>query len=205
MSSVLPVINSPDSKIVKEQIKKAAEFSDSFHLDVTDGKFTSYVNWADPEIFKGLNFEVHLMVEAPEKVVEEWLKTGAKRVIVHLQTITDFDFIIEVTEKYGSELMISIDPSVPVEEALVYLDKISSFHVLAVHPGPSGQEFQKEALTKIKFLREHSPNVKIEVDGGIDAETGKLAKEAGADILAAGDYIFGSDNPKHAYEELKKL
>ena len=205
MSLVIPVINCPDFRTAKERIEKAAEFSDWFHLDVADGKFTTHISWGNPEELRNLNFEVHLMVEAPERVIEGWLKVGAKRIIVHLETISDPDFIIEIVRRYGAELMISIDPGVPVEEALVYLDKVNSFHVLAVFPGPSGQEFQKEALTKIKFLRDRSPNAKIEVDGGIDLGTGKLAREAGADTLAAGDYIFSNPDPRKAYEELQRI
>lgn len=213
---VIPVINCPDFETAKERIKKTATFFPRgdgwFHLDVADGKFTSYINWGDPEELKNLqlktytlNFEVHLMVEKPEAVIEDWLKAGAARVIVHLQAITDLDFLLKLTGQYRAELMISVDPSVPVEAIRVYLDKVNSFHVLAVFPGPSGQKFQKEALVKIRFLRDRSPNAKIEVDGGIDPETGKLVKEAGADILAAGDYIFLSDDPEEAYYELTRL
>ena len=94
MSLVIPVINCPDFRTAKERIEKAAEFSDWFHLDVADGKFTTHISWGDPEELRNLNFEVHLMVEAPEKVIEDWLKAGAKRVIVHLQALTYLRFLL---------------------------------------------------------------------------------------------------------------
>ena len=154
-----------------------------------------------------LHFEVHLMIEDPEKAVEHWFKAGAERVIVHLEAMRDPHFVLETAKKSAGEVMLAINPSTPVDALVPYLNPpaggFSGFQILAVSPGPSGQEFNENVLEKIKFLRERAPNAIIEVDGGINPETAKLAKEAGANILVSTSYIMDSPDPKGAYEELE--
>jgi len=142
------------------------------------------------------------MVEEPEEVIKAWFQGGAKRVIVHLETISNPDFLLDVADEYGGEVMLAIAPSTPVDLLLPHTNSFRYFQILAVSPGPAGQKFKMEILEKIRFLRQMAPDAKIEVDGGITPETARLAKIAGADIVASASYIFGSKNPKQAYEEL---
>lgn len=210
---VIPSINSSTFSEAVNGIKKAEEFLPSgegwIHIDVEDGKFIPHVTWGNPEEFSSLNtklnVEVHLMVENPETYIESWLKAGAKRIIVHLQTMKTPAFILETCERHGADAMLSFDPSVPVDLGLPYLGNFKFFQVLSVFPGPSGQKFREDALIKIRSLRERAATATIEVDGGINETTGKLAKDAGADILVSGHYIFGSPDPRGAYERLKAL
>ena len=209
---VIPSINCPNFSEAAKQIEKTEGFlpSDSWiHVDVSDGKFTKHISWGNPGEYSSLNvelnLEVHLMVQEPESVMEAWLAAGAKRIIVQLETVKNPTFIMEVCKKHGAEAMISFDPSTSVEEGLIYLKKFNFLQVLAVLPGPSGQEFREDSLDKVKFLRERVPTATIEVDGGINESTGKLSKEAGADILVAGHYIFGSPDPKGAYKKLNEI
>jgi len=206
---VIPSINCPDFKSASRQIKIAEEFSEWIHIDVSDGKFTNTRSWGSPEELRSietkLNVEVHLMTDDPEDYIEGWLAAGAKRVIVHLQAVKDPQYVIDICKKYGAEAVLSLDPSISLEKALPYLKSFSFFQVLSVYPGPSGQKFEDGSALKVKALRERAPTATIEVDGGINESTGRLVKSAGADVLVAGNYIFGSPDPRGAYERLNSI
>lgn len=212
---IIPAINCPDFECVKEKLKKAAEFlpsGDWVQLDIADGKFTAHQAWNDPEDLIKLktknhklktNLEVHLMVEQPEEVIGDWVKAGAKRIIIHLEAIKDLEPITKNLKTY--ELGLAIAPETTVEGLIPYLKEVKFVQILAVNPGKAGQKFDERVPKKIKFLKENRPDVIIEVDGGINPETAKLCKEAGADILVAGSYIWDSPNPRVAYERLVNL
>lgn len=200
---------------------------DWIHIDVTDAKFTYNKTWNNPEELKKLlkahkefNFKigVHLMVEEPEKVMGKWLEAGVKRVIAHLEAILDKKYrhpavapekiiedIFKQSSKFGAEVMLSTNPETKLEKMETYLEGFAAFQVLAVNPGLAGQKFLPIVLEKVRFLRHHFPNAKIEVDGGVNLETARLVKEAGADILTAASYIFDNKNPKEAYSKLAQV
>ncbi|MCX6702606.1 MAG: ribulose-phosphate 3-epimerase [Candidatus Wolfebacteria bacterium] len=219
---VIPTINCLRFACITEKIKKAAEFlplSGWVQIDIADGKFTEYKTWDNPSellnltsYFSGLSLEVHLMVEKPEQVINAWIKAGAKRILIHAEAIKNEGFKIEdLRSKIRDvEIGLVINPETPAEALTPYLElKTSNYQpktkfvqILAVPPGKSGQKFDERVLGKIKFLRQNYSNVIIEVDGGINLETAKLCKDAGADILAVGSYIWGDDNPKEVFERL---
>jgi ribulose-phosphate 3-epimerase len=224
MLEIIPSINCHfgDNECVAEKIREAEKFADKIHLDVADGVFTFNKSWAEPKLWKKtktkLELEVHLMVEKPEKVVEEWLKAGAKKIIFHWETVRDdpahvvhrdpeklIKFIVEECKKHKAEAVIAVNPETSIEEIKPYFQTVSRFHILTVYPGIAGQKFLPLVLEKIKLLRKELAAAEISVDGGINSETGKLVKEAGADILISATHIFGSQNPKGAYEELRNI
>mgnify|MGYP001564793533 FL=1 len=127
---------------------------------------------------------------------------GASRVIVHLEAVNNPDYILDIASRYNGEVALSIIPSTPADLLLPHVGSFSSFQILAVNPGFAGQKFSLESLEKIEFLRNVAPSARIEVDGGINLETARLAKIAGADIAASASYIFNNTNPQKAYEEL---
>ncbi len=210
---VLPVINVESYEDAEKKIRQAAEFSDFLHLDVEDGVFLPRHNWGDPDqlvkIHKAigkpdLKFEVHLMVNNPEAVVDAWLRTGiVERVIVHLEAMTDSVYLLEKCKNYFSEAMLAVNPGTEADRLTAHKDDFKYFQILAVQQGPSGQKFDEKMLDKIKLIRSNMPNAIIEVDGGVNLATAKLIKEAGADILVSDSYIFGSQDPQKAYETLK--
>src|SRR3989344_3946416 len=211
---VLPVINCETHKCAVERLRKVKDFSEWVHVDIGDGKFASIVSWGTPEEwqkllseeeFKGLNVEFHLMIESPETVLDAWLRTGAKRVIVHLETMTDSVYILEKCKKYGAEAMLAIGPKTDVERLLAHEHDFKYFQILAVFPGLQGQKFQESALEKIKFIREKMPGAIIEVDGGMNLETAKMVKKAGADIIVSASYIFDNSNCARAFNKLKNV
>lgn len=218
--TVIPAIDCIDFACVYTRVKQAAGFlkwGEWLHLDVADARFTFSRTWGSPEgisnlkseipNLKNLNWEIHLMVEEPERVAEAWLRAGAQKLIVHVETLTpeSADEILDIARRYHAEVMLSSNPETRLDNVTNPLSKFSQFQVLAVHPGPAGQRFLPLTLEKVKFLRQKFPDAKIEVDGGINLETARLAKAAGANILVSTNYIFGSRSPQSAYETLDSL
>jgi len=213
---VIPVINCHDRDFdcVLAKIAVAEKFlkkGDWLHLDVADGRFTFNKTWRNPTQWANLrsefNLEVHLMVEEPEKQIEGWIAAGAKRLIVHAETLSEetAKHIIARAKRRSVGTILSSVPHTTFSELWPYLKVFSGFHVLAVAPGPAGQKFLPNVLAKIRFLRNFAPSAKIEVDGGITPETVREVKAAGASVIVSGTYIFGSKNPKKAYKELQKV
>jgi len=219
MIRVIPAINCDDFACVKERIQQAEIFlnrEDWVHIDVTDGAFTFNKTWNNPEELGAwlgdrrdisCQLEVHLMLEEPAQMAKRWLAIGAKRLVVHAETINDGSLheILDTAKRAGAEVMLSMSPEMSPQKIEKILDKFKYFQVLAVHPGLAGQSFLPLILEKVKFLRQRFPNATIEVDGGMNLATAKLAKEAGANAVVAASYIFGAKEPKEAFEELRNV
>jgi len=208
---VIPVINCSDFECVKKRFSEIKFIGSSWaHIDIADGKFAPVKTWNEPEKLNSeINLEVHLMVQEPLEHIENWFKAGTKRIIVHFEAICEsdktFEALLDKCSAYDAELMLALNPETVVEDLSPYLDSLLFVQILAVKPGFAGQEFQEEILEKIQFIRERSPDITIEVDGGINLETARLVKAAGADIVAAASYIFNNPNPRRAYEELLRV
>ncbi len=211
---VVAVLNCPDLAGVTRKIAIAKTFMGEegwLHLDVTDGIFSKHRNWHDSAEWLALhvpfNLEVHLMVQNPHIAAEEWLKVGAKRIVVHVETLTDEIEVRlhQLVAEYDAELMLACIPETPAEAIIEHMRPGMKIQVLAVHPGPAAQPFERSVVPKIRTLRDALPDVTIEIDGGMDFENAKVVREAGADMVASGTYIFESETPQSAYEILKSL
>ncbi len=183
------------SDIVKEVSKSKADY---IHLDIMDGKFVKNKTWTYSEIKKivsntNMKFDVHLMVDKPEKYIEDYALINTEYLIFHYEAVKDIDKIIDKIKSYGLLVGISIKPNTKVEDLYPYLDKIDQVLIMSVEPGESYQTFMHESLEKIRTLKEYifKNNYKtiISVDGGINEETSLLAGEAGADMLVSASYI----------------
>jgi ribulose-phosphate 3-epimerase len=213
--NVIPSINCADIDCVQKKLTIAKTFLHAgglVHLDVTDGVFSAHKTWGDPFAWAKLGspfpLEVHLMVEQPEDHAEDWFVAGARRLIVHIETIAPADVrrLLDLAEQHHGEIAFSSMPDtdqdmfVPIVQR--FGERITALQVLAVTPGAVGQKFHPSTLSKITALRQLSPNAIIEVDGGMNLETARLVKSAGADTIVSASYIFESADPKRAYEEL---
>lgn len=211
---IIPVLNCIDKHEAEEKIKVLATFlsNDRFvHIDIADGIFTFHRTWNDTKGWEVLGvpfpLEVHLMVEDPQAWIGPWIAAGAKRFVLQIETI-DPDILAGIKkecEASGVEVMLSLNPETPPEDLTPYLQDTSRFQVLCVNPGLAGQKFLSLTLEKAVWIRYAVPHAIIEIDGGITPETARLAKNAGANIIVSASYIFGSDDPERAYEELKKI
>jgi ribulose-phosphate 3-epimerase len=221
MLEVLPSINChyKDFECVKEKLSRVNHLGGFVHLDVADGKFTHNKSWNDSARWVELDtpaaLEVHLMVEQPERRIGEWLAAGAKRIIVHYEAVCEPNYRVLATdpdetfrmmmgecEDAGCELILSTNPETAISRAGDYLGLFSSFQVLSVYPGLSGQNFLPLSLEKVSYLRAHFPDSRIEIDGGMNPDTIRLALRAGADAFVVGAYLFGAKDPLEAYHKL---
>ena len=207
MIEIIPSINVRTFEEVQERIKKVELYVAWCHLDITDGIFSKHLTWHDPRdllnLKTKLNIEAHLMVSEPEKVLDQWLITPVKRIIIHLEAVKDLDLIIQKCRSAGVEIGLAISPETIWDKFMPWFGKVDIYQTLAVHPGPSGQEVDwLEILGKIRHIRERCPSCTIEVDGGINPDSARLVKEAGSNLLVVGTYIFKAQNIGDAIKEL---
>lgn len=183
--------------------------ADLYHLDVMDGKFTKYKT-IDYEYFDQLRekspllFDAHLMIEEPHKVINKYINSQANIITLHYESFDDKEQLVSTLKKIKSAkkmVGIAIDLDTNIEVVKDYINLVDLVLVLAVKAGKGGQEFDKSAIKKIKYVRALSPTVLIEVDGGINDQTAQICVRAGADILVAGSYIYKNDT----YEAIKAL
>jgi ribulose-phosphate 3-epimerase len=212
---ILPVINSPDFAGVASTLEKTKTFlpEGSFlHCDIADGTFTFNKTWNNPSEWGSLRspyqLEVHLMVEHPERHIDPWIAAGARRFVVSVETINDDSLvaIFDACDPRGIGVALSSNPETTVDRLAPYLKHFPMFHVLSVHPGLPGQPFLPLTVEKISWLRREYPHAIIEVDGGMNADTARVVKDAGADLIVSSNYIFGDGaEPKIAYGILKQI
>ncbi|MHB9019562.1 MAG: hypothetical protein ACYC3G_01640 [Minisyncoccota bacterium] len=212
---VIPAINEPTFEKVKEKIFATRDLLEALrvHIDVTDGKFTPHQTWNNVKdlinlrfITNNFNFNlgVHLMVENPDEMIDEWFKAGMHAVVVHFERAKDLNLIMQKCAKAEVDFILAVNPNTGINE-LGDLKRFKNILLLAVDPGSAGQEFQEITMDKIKQLREMGFGGKIIIDGGINLETAKKVKIAGADVVVSASYIWNNIDPKRGFEELKNI
>jgi len=208
MRIVSPSILSADFADLKNQVKLVVDSGAEYvHIDVMDGHFVPNIT-IGPCVVESLRpyttavFDVHLMIENPEKYVESFVKSGADIVTVHLEAVKDMDEMIKFIRSLGVKVGVSINPETDVEKLLPYGEKIDMALIMTVHPGFGGQSLIEECLDKVKILREKFPDLDIEVDGGIKPSNVKLAVDAGANVIVAGSAVFCADDPKNVIKQI---
>jgi len=213
MVKIAPSILASDFANLASEIKKVERHANLLHIDVMDGRFVPNIT-IGPAVVESIRkasklfFDVHLMIENPEKHVESFAKAGADSISVHIEAKGSIKKAIQLIKSAGKKAAIVINPDTKVRKIEKYLSYIDMVLVMSVYPGFGGQKFIEGSIQKIeelaKLRKEKSLSFEIEVDGGINAETAKLAKNAGADILVAGSYIYNSKNIAAAIKQLKQ-
>ena len=212
---VAPSILSADFSKLLEEVKEVESYgADLLHIDVMDGHFVPNIT-IGPDVYRPLKgkvnllFDVHLMIEKPTLYAKQFIKAGADIITFHYEAVADVAKTIRFIRNLGAKFGISIRPKTDVTLLENYLADVDLVLVMSVEPGFAGQVFIEDSLEKIKYLsemkKERDFQYLIEVDGGINAETGLKCKEAGAEILVAGTYIFKAEDRRAAVESLKKL
>ena len=196
---VAPSLLAADFSDLRNEIDKVEKAGAEYlHLDVMDGAFVPNISFGTPIIsairkHSNLVFDVHLMIENPDRFIKDFVEAGADIITVHAEATKHLNRTLQLIKSYGKKVGISLNPSTPVEMIKYELKNIDMVLIMTVNPGFGGQAFIENMTDKIKELRTLDKNIDIEVDGGINAETGKKVKEAGANILVAGSYIFNGD------------
>lgn len=213
---ISPSLLSADKNRLLEEIKTVEKYGAEYlHWDVMDGKFvpnTSYTVEQVQEYAHKHNMinDVHIMVVDPEIEAPLFAKAGADIVTFHIEAVDSLESaekIIDQLHSLNCKAGISVKPNTAVEEIFPLLKKLDLALVMSVEPGKGGQKFMPIALEKIaklrSFIDERSYKCLIEVDGGINGETGQECLKAGVDILVAGSYLFGHEDIKERMESLR--
>ena len=210
---IAPSLLSADFSRLGEEVRAAERGgADLIHIDVMDGHFVPNITMGPLVVsavrkVTSLPLDVHLMIEQPDRHIEAFVKAGAARISVHVEVLPHMHRTVHYIQSLGAKAGVAINPATPVsaiEEIAADLDHVL---VMSVNPGFGGQTFIARSESKLRAVRQLLTRVgsraPIEVDGGIDHSTAPLVAAAGADILVAGQAIFGQPDPERATRDLR--
>jgi len=186
--------------------------ADWFHIDVMDGHFVPNISYGMPVIqsikkHAKKPLDVHLMIEKPERYIEDFAKVGADIITVHYESTIHLHRTLTQIKNTGCKAGIVLNLTTPVSVLEDILDKCYMVLIMSINPGFGGQKFEDVTYNKVrklkKMIKDQGLNVLIEIDGGVNATNAPKLIEAGADALVAGSFVFKSDNPTKTIEDLK--
>lgn len=215
MVKIAPSILSADFTRLGEQVRAVEEGgAEVLHIDVMDGHFVPNITLG-PLIVKSLRphsqmfFDVHLMIEEPERYIEDFAQAGANHITVHLEATKHIHRVIQLIKGMGVSAGIALNPATPLDGLKYILEDLDMVLLMTVNPGFGGQKFIPAVLPKIEVLRSHldkmQSSCKIEVDGGVQSSTISAVVRAGAEILVAGSAVFAQPDPAQALQDLARL
>lgn len=222
MTHVTPAIIVKNFKQLEEKISLVKDYVDFVQVDITDGKFTHNLTW--PYIgdegeysqlvteerglpfWEEVDYEFHLMVERPEDTVGDWIKMGASRIIVQIESTENMQGIIDQCKGASVQVGIALKPSTDIEFLVPFIGEIDCIQCMGNEElGRHGAPLDVSVLEKIKTLREKYPEINIAIDIGVHADTAESLVDAGADTLVAGSAIFDAENIKQAISDLSQV
>ena len=209
-----PSILSADFSALFEDIKKIEEGgADYIHVDVMDGHFVPNISFGAP-VMKSLNgktklpYDVHLMIENPEKYIKDFVTDNTAFITVHQEACSDLGAVLELIRSYGIKAGVSIKPGTPTSVLEGFFDKVDLILIMSVEPGFGGQKFMEDQLYKAVELsalkKEMGYDYVIEMDGGIDLTNVERVLSSGVEMIVAGSAVYGASDVPERVREFKK-
>ena len=214
MIKISPSVLACDFSRFGEEVKKVEEAgAELLHLDIMDGMFVPNISFG-PDVIRSVRkqskmiFDVHLMIEEPARYISNFVSAGADIITIHYESCKDPEAVLKQIRAAGKKAAISLKPATPasvVDPLLPYVDMVL---IMTVEPGFGGQKFMLPMMEKVSAVREMirtgGYEIDIQVDGGINAQTAKIAAAAGANVLVAGSSVFGAKDTKKAIDEIRE-
>jgi ribulose-phosphate 3-epimerase len=207
-SKVVPAILTDDPESLEVMIRQAESFTGYVQVDIMDGQFVpsrSVTAKHLRDISIKLEWEAHLMVNAPESYFEDFRRAGAKKVVFHYESTDIPQEVISQARKSGLGVGLAINPETPVSDILSLLGEVDSVLLLTVNPGYYGSPFIPEVLDKVAELRAASPDMEIAVDGGIKESNIVDVARKGIDMICVGSAVFLQSDPGESFRHLQAL
>ncbi len=207
MSRIIPAILTEDAETFKKRVNLVAPFVDLVQIDVMNGTFVPEFSFSDPDKITSLclptAFEVHLMIDEPQKVISDWARAGAARIIIHVESKGNIGLAIETIKQYNRRVGLAFNPETEIKTFRDLLDLADFVQLMGVIPGAMGREFNEIIFDKIGYLKKEKPQMSIAVDGGVSEKNILQLARAGVDDFGVGSAIFLKDNPVAALKNLQ--
>lgn len=219
---IIPAILPKKFSEIEEKIELIKGISNIVQIDICDGKFVPTITWpywktdenfeaiireerGMPE-WESINYEFDLMIDNPNADdARKWLSAGAEKIILHMESSKDLNPVIDVLHGLV-EIGIAIGNQTPIEDLKKYIDKIQYIQVMGIRKaGFQGQKFENGTLDKVKEIKNAFPNIKIQVDGGVNIDTAIILKDVGVDRVVVGSALFNSENIVDTIEEFRRI
>lgn len=201
-AELIPAILAADAGEFRAKAARIADHAQTVQIDVMDGVFVDNATWADPAAIRAMHlpfvFEVHLMVTHPERVVDDWIMAGARRVFAHVESPGNPMAAVEAMRAVGREGGLAINPDTPVSRIADVLAELDAVLVMGVRPGWSGQPFQSTALAKVAELKRLRPELRVEVDGGVTPAIAADLAALGCDGVVAASALYDAPDLEKA-------
>lgn len=204
---IAPSILAANFGKLNDEIASIEPYVDWLHIDVMDGHFVPNITIGHSvvkAIRTQLPLDCHLMIEFPERFIAQFVEVGASTITVHQEACRHLHRVIYQIKSLGARAGVSLNPATPLAMIENVLKDVDLVLIMSVNPGFGGQKFIHNVVSKIDDLRRRMPELDIEVDGGINEETAKIVRNAGANILVSGSYIFEAEDRKKAIASLRR-